>query len=168
MKRQNLLLSISISALVLLVGLSWYFVSHLDSIVTESETALAEIAVEQKRHEEAVALERAIERSGGAVELADAFFVGEDDVVRFIEEIEALARSWRLDAAVQSVEEGSDPEGRRTIAATVELLGSRSATLDFLREIEVLPYRLVIEDTRLYRDDAGMWRLTATIIGYIK
>jgi hypothetical protein len=167
-KKQNIALSVSTAALLVLCGVAWYCVARLSSIAAETETALAEIAVEQKRQEEAAALERAIERSGGVVELADAFFVGEGEVVRFIEELEALARSWRLDAVVDTVEEGTDPEGRRTIAATISLSGTRASALDFLREVEVLPYRLVVEDARLMRGSDGVWSLTATIIGYIK
>lgn len=83
-----------------------------------------------------------------------------EKLVPFIESIEEKGESLKLDTSITSVEkkEGADPADPGLINLVVETTGSWASNSAFLHAIESLPYRVMIKESTLSRNQDA-WHL---------
>ncbi len=83
-----------------------------------------------------------------------------DKLVSLIESIEEKGRGLKLDTSIVSVErkEGESPSEPDLIRMVVEAEGSWSSASAFLHALESLPYRVMIDESRLIQNQEG-WHL---------
>lgn len=99
------------------------------------------------------------------LETFESLVFTDGDLVPFIENIEEVGEKLSLETKIVSVNEiaSKKPDEPNLIRLTIETVeGSWPATLSFLRAIESLPYRVMIDESTLSKDTNG-WRLRMTI-----
>lgn len=100
-------------------------------------------------------------QSNAAEDLAtfDRMTLSGDKLVPLIESIEGAGRALGLKVNIVSVGsmENVKSEGLNTIRIVLNVQGSWASTLSFLRAIESLPHRVMIEESSFSKEDIG-WR----------
>ena len=97
--------------------------------------------------------------SGQDIEAFDNLALAGDKIVPLIESIEGAGRALGLDTSILSVgkiedKKSADPPIVRIV---METQGAWAPTLSFLRAIESLPYRVMIDESSLSKEEVG-WR----------
>ncbi|MEX2013479.1 MAG: hypothetical protein WD897_01000 [Parcubacteria group bacterium] len=89
----------------------------------------------------------------------DSLVLSGDRLVPLIDNIERAGRTFGLDTNIVSVAKIEDKESIEPdmIQVVMETQGSWAPTLSFLRAIESLPHRVMIEESSLSRVEVG-WR----------
>ena len=90
----------------------------------------------------------------------DGLTLSDDKLVSLIEDIEEMGRALGLDASIVSVGKIEDKKSVEPdiIRIVMETQGSWAQTLSFLRAIESLPHRVMIDESSLSKVEAG-WHL---------
>ena len=97
----------------------------------------------------------------------DNLVLVDDKLVPLIESIEEVGRELGLDTNIVSVAKIEDKKSVEPdiIRIVVETQGSWAPTLSFLRAIENLPYRVMIDESSLSKGEVD-WRLRITLSLY--
>ncbi|PIP55798.1 MAG: hypothetical protein COX06_01335 [Candidatus Zambryskibacteria bacterium CG22_combo_CG10-13_8_21_14_all_42_17] len=87
------------------------------------------------------------------------FIFSDDKLVSLIESIEGAGQAFGIDASIVSVGkiENKDNIGSSMVRIIIDTQGHWSGTLAFVRAIENLPYRVMIDESSLFRNEDG-WR----------
>src|SRR3989338_1978959 len=162
-----LLIMLSLVSVVLLAALTLgvYYVraqnqetSEMLNIVdqaTETETLTQSIRMIQNSSAEDIAA-------------LDGFVLSSERLVSLIEEIEAAGRALGVDVDILSVEkvENKKTNEQNTIRLSMEIHDDWAPTLAFIRAMESLPHRVMVEDSTLSREEAD-WRLRLVLSLYL-
>ncbi|MFZ2763797.1 MAG: hypothetical protein WAX80_02045 [Minisyncoccia bacterium] len=101
---------------------------------------------------------RAIQSEAGK-DLAtfDSLVLSESKLVPLIESIEGVGRAVGLDVEIVSVGENEDPGASfaQIVRIVVETRGSWASSLSFLRAVESLPNRVIVDETTLSKQEDG-------------
>lgn len=98
----------------------------------------------------------------------DNIVLSDDKLVSFIENIENLSRARSLEISIASVDKVEDKKALEPhlVRIVMETQGSWSDNFAFLRAIESLPYRVMIESSNFAKEE-DTWRLRITLILYV-
>ena len=104
----------------------------------------------------------------------DSLTLSGDNLVPLIEDIEGAGQTLGLDTKIVSVGKIEDKKSVEPdiIRIVMETQGSWAPTLSFLRAIESLPHRVMIDESILSRDEIGpagngaSWRLKIVLSLY--
>lgn len=97
------------------------------------------------------------------------FFLSPDQVVVFIEYIEALSVKTGSKVTLASIDadklENASPGKGGSFRAQVEAIGSWSSVMRVLSSVEAMPYKVLVDNVKLDRDDNGSgtkngWKLS--------
>ncbi|MEX2013732.1 MAG: hypothetical protein WD896_00050 [Parcubacteria group bacterium] len=115
----------------------------------------------------AQSIEAAQENASGDLAAFDSLTLSSDKLVPLIDSIEAAGRMLNLDTDIVSVDrtEGKGSSEPDIIHIVIEAQGPWAQALSFLRAIESLPHRVVIEGSNLARAEVG-WRLRVALSLY--
>jgi hypothetical protein len=129
----------------------WFLYSGLSETNARSASLLGEIRAEEKRAEEARLLGDLVEETQAERAAIDAKFVGKEDIVPFIERIEATAKAAGIKADVASVDlapvEGS--ASKEAVVLRLSASGSWRDTMHFAALLESLPYAINVKAVSL-------------------
>lgn len=91
-----------------------------------------------------------------------------DKLILLIESIEKSGKVLGLDADILSVEEVKDASsiGLHTVRMVIETRGSWAPTLSFLRVIESLPHRVLIDESNILKQN-NSWRSKVILSLYL-
>ena len=97
----------------------------------------------------------------------DNLVLSSDKLVPLIEEIEKAGRTLSLETNILSVEKIEDKKSIEPdmIRIVMETQGPWALTLSFLRAIESLPHRVMIEESSLSREEVG-WHSRIVLLLY--
>lgn len=97
----------------------------------------------------------------------DKFVFSGDKLVPLIEKIEEAGRALGLDTNILSVGKIEDKKSLEPniVRITMETQGPWAPTLSFLRAMESLPYRVMIDESSFTREET-VWRLKITLALY--
>lgn len=165
--RSNTFLSIttlvatgSISALALIV---------FDIQATNHKTSELLNTMERISEEEAIIQSARFARSNAAEDIKafEGLIFKGDKLVPFIEGLEEAGRGLSLETKILSVSKIEDRKAPipYTIRIIMEVGGSWSGTFSFLRAIENIPNRIVVDDVQTVKDGNG-WRTKITFLIY--
>ena len=98
------------------------------------------------------------------LESFDKLILSNDKLVPLIEDIEKTGRGFDLETNILSVGEvgKSGSVEPQTLRIALEAQGSWSGELSFLKAIESLPYRVMIEETDFQKKETG-WHLKVVL-----
>lgn len=105
------------------------------------------------------------------IEEFNKFTLTEPGVVPMVEKIESAGRKLGLETNTTSISvakpdgAASSTEGVKKIKIVVETKGTESATLTFLRSLESLPYRIMIDESSIIQEEGG-WRSRTSFAVY--
>lgn len=93
------------------------------------------------------------------LEAFNNFVLSEDKLVVLIEDIEEAGRTLGLDTKIISVGKTESKKALvpDTVRIAIETHGSWAASLSFVRTMENLPHRVMIDESSQYKEDEG-WR----------
>jgi Tfp pilus assembly protein PilO len=152
-----LVVSALVSAVLLAVLVLGVYKIEAKNKKTSELLILADHAAEIKILEQSV---RIIQNNASEdLELFESFVLSDDKLVSLIESIEGAGGRLNLETSILSVAEVKEknPVAPKIIRITMETRGSWSGTLSFLRAIESLPQRVIIDESNLSREEVG-WR----------
>lgn len=147
-----------------LVGTNFYLINRYDREASDRSGDLALARAEQEAEESLV--ER-MEKAGGLAMALRAAFVPKGDLVPFLEAFEARARARGLVPEVVIANDAAGTAERPEITATISVTGSRAAVNQYVREIEFLPYHVVVRAVTLSIADAGNWTGTVSVSAFV-
>jgi Tfp pilus assembly protein PilO len=159
-------LVLAIVALVILAVLIYIEFAMIARYDVRSAEHAATIAQAQAEHASAADLIEQLADVGGAEALLRSAIVTKDDLVPFIESLEASARAHSLVPEVTAAQEKTDNETQPVILATLEVVGSRKNVDEFLRDLPGLRYHVTISGLRLSEIDIGTWRASIAVQSY--
>ncbi len=158
MKNNTTIVRLILASLAALAMLAFLVLGWLHVKKVNRETAgLSVAAGESARLETEERMIRNI-RSEAAAEIRafEAFTLDNEKLVSLIESVEETGRALKLDLKIDSVEkkesEGAAPQ---VIRIAVSAQGSWASAYMFLRAVEALPYRVMIERVNLTKDNAA-------------
>lgn len=98
------------------------------------------------------------------IEAFENLVLSEDKFVSLIETIEEASRALKVDAKVVSVAKADKAASAEpvVIRVVVEAKGSWAGVFTFFRAVESLPYKIMVEESHLAKDNAE-WRLRVVI-----
>lgn len=163
---KTLLVAVSLVSVTLLAIL----VFGVYSIQVKNEKTSALLNSADSSAETAVLVQsiRAVQKSAGEdIQALEGFVLTESKLVPFIESIEKTGQVLGLDTNILSVEETvSKKLGEpKIVRIVIEAKGSWSGTLSFLRAIESLPHKVMIEESSFSKEETG-WRLRIVLSLY--
>lgn len=154
----------------------------LATVVTVVATAIYEIEIKNQKASqlqieadnlaESQDLSRAIHltQKSASEDLADFqnLLLSSDKLVSLIEEIEKTGRALGLETEIVSVgqADGGKDAQSGTVTIAVETQGSWAPTLAFVRALESLPYRIMINESNLSKTNDS-WHLRITLSLYL-
>jgi len=149
------------------VGLLTLLFFYTKSISGENaETAkLITSSGQMEEAERAAQLVRSIRASSGAdIASFESLVLTSERLVPFIESIESAGRALGVDLEIASVDKKDEGEGSalERIRMVVKASGSWSGTYSLLKAIESLPYRVMIENVSLTKNDSA-WEEAITL-----
>jgi hypothetical protein len=153
-----LLLSLSLIALVLL-GALVYGTYRINGYVIKTEEMLRLADESVQADILAHALRVLQNESSQELTALEDFTLSESELVLFVENVEATGRELALETEIASIIKTEDKKGIEPtiIKLTVETTGSWSNSVTFLRAIENMPYRLIIDEASLDKEEQH-WR----------
>jgi hypothetical protein len=104
---------------------------------------------------------------------ANTFFIKKDEVVNFLDNIEALASTTNTQISIQAVSDKNTAASSSLLSVGVRAHGSYSNLYYLLRILEELPYQAEIQNVRLTNQRTtndkgevlGSWTADITIVG---
>lgn len=144
-----------ISVLISLAGVGasaaffWYVSAQVRAVGTELERIEAEIASREEERTSARNSEELRERRSEDISRLETFFVDRERPVAFIEALEDLSRKTG-----NAISLGADEKSSRSgwIAFRLIVEGTPDKTLGYLKLLELMPYRIEIDDLAFRRD----------------
>jgi len=167
---KNSKLSLLVFSLILIMLLATTSFAIYD--IKEKNKEISALSNEADRVTEARSLVQSIKvaQKSAATELEDFnnLVLSRDKLVFLIEDIEKMGRALGLDTNIVSVGKLEDTKSKKSdvIRIVIETQGSWAPTLSFLRAIESLPHRVMIEETSLSKVETN-WNLKITLTLYL-
>lgn len=133
-------------------GIFWYLSSGVREIGAELETIELQIVRLEKERASAVLSAELAKRRPADITRIRAFFVNRERPVAFIEALEGLARDTGVEILLNAEERASRPG---FLAFRIGLKGAKEGLLTHLRLMELMPYKISVEDVVFREDLAG-------------
>ncbi|MEA1929510.1 MAG: hypothetical protein U9M92_01295 [Patescibacteria group bacterium] len=149
--RHHHLAIILILNLLAIIGLSWLFVARA-GLVTEMRQSVIDQSQVYARQERLSQLRDLVVNTGLDRAQLSQHFVSTLTVPQFIESLEILANEQQIELDLRNVEATAKPP---TLKLNLQLTGSRSGVLAYLRALEKLPYRLRVNTGQLQKREVG-------------
>lgn len=165
MKKTKLTIWLLSFAAIILLGLA---LLDLRKVVVENrEASSLALTAEEKGREEAVVQSVKVlrQRSGEVVEEFERLTLTNEALVPTIELIESGGRSLGLAVEIASVEKSGGAGEPSKVRLVIETKGAWSGTLSFLRAVESLPHRVMIENV-YFTKEGGQWRSSIAVSLY--
>ena len=161
---------IAILSLILVILVAVIVLGIYDMRAKNKETSrLLNLADEAAQIEVTAQSIRATQNDAGLdLETFDSLILSSDRLVTLIEDVEDVGRRLDLGIETLSVVEVNDSgsKGSRTVRIVMETDGSWSSTLSFIRAVENLPHRVLIDETSLTKKEDG-WNLRMAFSLYL-
>ena len=154
-----LLITLSLISIIFLVVLIW----ETYNIQTKNKGASELLNLADQTAEVSVLAQSIRMIQNNATEDTKAFddmTLSNDNLVFLIESIEGIGQTLSLDTNILSVGKIEDKKSIEPdiVRIAMETQGAWSPTLSFLRAIESLPHRVMIDESSLSKNETG-WRL---------
>lgn len=143
------LISLSLVALALLafIALNWLKIKNEN---LETTQILIASGATEKAQREAQTIRNIQISAADDLEAFEKIILTDEKLVPLIENIEETSRILRLDLEITSVEKSLESEGEpQIIRMAINVEGAWSDIYNFLKAIESLPYRIMIEQVSL-------------------
>ncbi|MDO8569626.1 MAG: hypothetical protein Q7R89_02525 [bacterium] len=151
-----LLIILSFISIILLAVLIWE--TYNIQLKNKEASELLSLA-DQDAEAELLAQSIRMIQNNAATDIAafDSLTLSDTNLVPLIESIEGAGQILGLDTNILSVEKIEDKKSVETdiVRIAIETRGSWAPTLSFLRAIESLPHRVMIDESNLSRDEIG-------------
>lgn len=143
MKNSNQIILLGILFLATLLSLGGYIYLHaqINKKIASIESTMAEIENEKNSQQNIFGLKRSIELSEDKNTLLDSYFVNQDEVVNFIESLEALAKENAVVIEIDSIQPGNQI-GKNGLYVTLDVDGEFNNVNNFILKMENMPYQL--------------------------
>lgn len=145
-----------------IVGYSmWYIaVEHKSAVVAGLQNRINE----KKNTASRIASARtALSEITGNEEVIQNYFVKEEGVVAFIDDIETRGRLQKASVSVLSVKKES-ATSRLALAFTISINGTFDSVMRTIGAIEYAPYDITIESLSVGQDDKNVWHAEAKLL----
>jgi hypothetical protein len=150
---------ITLAVLVAIVyGLWGYLFFKVQEQGQQVSELLQEVDFEIKREERVRSMQGLLDQSGDDIFFLKNRFVKNNDVVEFIESIEALAESVGLIPSISSLAEDRVVAVNNSLIMQFGTVGNWQDTYHFLSLLEVLPLKIDISRVDLVRNPEGLWQ----------
>lgn len=169
MTTQNITLTMRILAVIVLItllvsavyaGIFIYIKNTNIEIAELASTIDQQIQIEERlRSIKNIVEDTALNRAK-----LDSYFVGQDDIVHFIEAVEALSSITGEEITIASVdlEEGDNTSAYQFLRLRLTTSGAWEETIHFIALLEALPNHILVErgslELRSTDEEAGEWR----------
>lgn len=147
-----------------LVGLNFYLIDRFDK---EASDRSGDLATAHAEHEAEESLVNRMEEAGGLAVALRAAFVPKGDLVPFLESFELRARAYGLTPEVVAANDVAGTAERPEITATISVTGPRATVNQYVREIEQLPYHVVVRSVTLSAADLGNWTGVVSVSAFV-
>lgn len=163
MKRTPLVdLGIALALLVVALGGYWLGYRHEETLRTESLALAGTLAEREAEAARVAAAAAALGPLAADEEAMRAYLVRTDEIVPFLEELEATGAA--TGATVEVVSVADAPEGERPyLQLALAVTGSFDAVLRALGAIEYGPYDSRIQTLTISGGEEGGWTASATL-----
>lgn len=146
-------LSLVAVALLAFLAFGWF---QLKGENEKTAELLVAVMQQEDREREEQAIRAAKLESAEYISAFENLVLTSEKLVPLIESIEAAGRGAKLDVKLASVDKQDGENGApQVIRFAVNASGSWAGVSDFLRTVEALPYRVMIESVTLSKGDAG-------------
>ena len=143
--KKKFIITIAISAA--LVGVFFWFYVYIASAVGQATSKLSEIEAQiielEGERKQTRSLERILEDRGRDLERINAFFVDRERPIKFIEELENLAKTT---GNLIALGVDNPTSSGQDLPFRITLDGSEASVSKYLKLFELLPYDIRIED----------------------
>jgi hypothetical protein len=153
MKIKKNILSFCIAiALFCIGGLGYFFMYFtITSVVAETSTILAEVDKAEEKNQELVTLKKTISTSEEDRQTLSSYFVTDDTIVIFLENLEALGATSNTEVKISSVTQNTED---KKLSVAISSVGGFGNVFRFLELIEQVPYATEVKTLSLAtRDD---------------
>jgi hypothetical protein len=157
LNRSTAVFIVSFFVAVTLLGVLIFLVYSIRSKNREA----SELINTADRIAEATVLAESIENiqadAGPDLEALSNLALSSDKLIFFIESVEGVGRKLKLDINISSVERIEDKKAAEepVFRMVLDTQGSWLSTFAFLRALESLPYRVMVEEINLFRAEVG-------------
>jgi hypothetical protein len=147
-----------------LAGVNFYLIARYDK---EASDRSGDLAMARAEYEAEESLVERMEKAGGLATALRAAFIPKGDLVPFLESFEVRARQHGLIPEVVAANDAAGTAERPEITATISVTGSREAVNQYVREIKMLPYHVVVRSVSLSAADEGEWVSTVSLSAFV-
>lgn len=153
MSKQTLTTKKLITVAVVLVALcvaAYFTVSLIKSKSEETSKKASELAFYKKKQQDALANEKSGDRVEDFVQKIQSYFVGKNDVVPFLETLEAEAKNHNVELTIKNVEERPynievENDTKEYMVLRLETKSSWQNMMYFIAYLENLPYIISVK-----------------------
>lgn len=166
MKKPLIQFGVAVLILVVLLGVYGYAYALVEKESVAAAALKMQLAKKNEDADKLMAAKNALEALGEDEQLAGQYFVSQDNIVLFLENLETAARALGAEVDVASVSsEGGD---RERIQVALQVSGSFDAVMRAVGAIEYGPYDSQVKsltiDTTPTDGGARTWTAAATIL----
>jgi hypothetical protein len=150
MKKSNQIILLGILFLIMLLAMGGYVYLYLqiNKKTASAESIVAEIDNEKKSQQNIMGLKRSIELSEAKYAMLNSYFINEEKVVGFIEEIESLAQQASVTTEISSIQSG-EQIGKKGLYVTLDAQGNFDDVNNFIVRLENMPYQIQLTNVLL-------------------
>lgn len=147
-----------------LVGVNFYLIGRYDKEASERS---GDLALARAEYEAEESLVERMKKAGGLAKALRTAFIPKGDLVPFLESFEVRARQSGLVPEVIAANDVAGTAERPEITATISVTGPREAVNQYVREIKMLPYHVVVQSVSLHIADEGGWVGTISLSAFV-
>jgi Tfp pilus assembly protein PilO len=144
----------SLCLLAYILGLlfMWVRIKNIEESYRNVETDLSK---EQK----ALSIRSSVEKSSESIDKIRGFFVSKNDNLKFIEEIEKVARNSGIEFEIVSIDPKPNQEGsfKEDLEVKMKATGSWGNLGALLAKIEKMPFLVLVTKSDFILDEPGIW-----------
>ncbi len=150
MKKSNQIILLGILFLMMLLAMGGYvyLYSQINKKTSSAESIVAEIENEKASQQNILGLKRSIELSEEKYTTLNSYFVNEEKVIEFIEEIELLAQETSVVTEISSIQSG-EQIGKKGLYVTLDAQGNFDDVNNFIVRLENMPYQIHLTNVLL-------------------
>lgn len=132
---------------------------YVSYAISNAENMYQDIESESFKKEKAWTIETALESNKDTIQTLRNFFIQKGDEVKFIEEIEKIARQSGIEFKISFIDVRASmaKDLKEDVSVRIETEGSWKNILNFADRLEKLPFGVSIEDAQLDSEGAGRW-----------
>ncbi|MDQ5950237.1 MAG: hypothetical protein QG585_179 [Patescibacteria group bacterium] len=143
--KENIVVIILLSSLILLTGLSFFLYSSLQKAEEKVSTLKNSIRESEARNTELDLIKINLKNTLENFQMLDALFVKHEEVADFLQEVEILAKSTGLSIKIIGVSKkdiAGISSNKEYLLVTASTQGDFKNTMKFMRLLELLPRKI--------------------------